>query len=77
MTSTKNTRIKQVLKETGYQESFISKIFNRITNNHSLSQSQQQTEATDIQEEEFRMSINLTYVESTIENYVVHLDIAT
>ena len=31
-----NTRIKQVLKENGYQESIISKIFKRITNNHSL-----------------------------------------
>ena len=33
-------RIKQVLKEKGYQESCISKIFNGITNNHSLPQSQ-------------------------------------
>ena len=56
-------RIKQVLKENGYQESIISKIFKRITNNHSLSQPQQQTQATDIQEEEIRMSINLQYVE--------------
>ena len=36
-----NARIKQVLKENGYQESFISKIFKRITNNHSLPQLQQ------------------------------------
>ena len=36
-----NARIKQVLKENGYQESSISKIFRRITNNHSLPQSQQ------------------------------------
>ena len=36
-----NVRIKQVLKENGYQESIISKMFKRITNNHSLSQSQQ------------------------------------
>ena len=43
-----NARIKQVLKENGYQESIISKIFKRITNHHSLSQSQQQTQATDI-----------------------------
>ena len=54
-----NARIKQVLKENGYQESIISKIFRRITNNHSLPQSQQLTQATDIQEEEIRMSINL------------------
>ena len=47
-----NTRIKQVLNESGYQESIIIKIFKRITNNHSLPQSQQQ-------EEEIRMSINL------------------
>ena len=37
-----NATIKQVLKENGYQESIISKIFKRITNNHRLSQSQQQ-----------------------------------
>ena len=29
-------RIKQVLKENGYQESIVSKIFRAITNNHSL-----------------------------------------
>ena len=62
-----NTRIKQVLKENGYQESIISKIFKRITNNHSLPQSNQLTQATDIQEEEIRMSINLPYVEGTSE----------
>ena len=60
-----NARIKQVLKENGYQESIISKIFKRITNNHSLPQSNQLTQATDIQEEEIRMSINLPYVEGT------------
>ena len=43
-----NTWIKQVLKKNGYQESIVSKIFKRITNNHSLSQLQQQTQATDI-----------------------------
>ena len=58
-----NTRIKEVLKENGYQESIISKIFKRITNNHSLPQSQQLTQATDIHEEEIRMSINLLYNE--------------
>ena len=62
-----NARIKQVLKENGYQESIISKIFKRITNNHSLPQSQQLTQATDIQEEEIRISINLPYVEGTSE----------
>ena len=36
-----NARIKQVLKEYGYQESIIGKIFRRIANNHSLPQSQQ------------------------------------
>ena len=43
-----NARIKQVLKENGHQESIINKIFRRITNNHSLHQSQQLTEARDI-----------------------------
>ena len=56
-----------MLKGNGYQESIISKIFKRITNNHSLPQSQQLTQATDIQEEEIRISINLPYVEGTSE----------
>ena len=62
-----NTRIKQVLKENGYQESIISKIFKRITNNHSMPQLQQQMQAADIQQEEIKMSINLPYVEGTSE----------
>ena len=62
-----NTRIKQVLKENGYGESIINNIFRRITNNHSLPQSQQVTQITDIQEEEIRISINLPYVEGTSE----------
>ena len=62
-----NARIKQVLKENGYRESIINKIFRRITNNHSLPQSQQLTQATDIQEEEIKTSINLPYVEGTSE----------
>ena len=44
-----NARIKQVLKENGYQESIISKIFKRITNNHSLPHSQKIKQATYIQ----------------------------
>ena len=47
-----NARIKQGLKESGCQETIISKIFMRITNSHSLSKSQQQSQATDIQGEE-------------------------
>ena len=62
-----NARIKQVLKENGYQESIINKVFRRITNNHSFPQSQQLTQATDIQEKEIRMSINLLYVEGPSE----------
>ena len=46
-------------KENGYQGSIISKIFAGITNNRNLSQSKQLTQATDIHEEEIRMSINL------------------
>ena len=56
-----NAKIKQVLKENGYQESITSKIFGKITNNYSLPQSQQLTQATDVQDEEIRMSINLPY----------------
>ena len=52
-----------MLKENGHQKSIIRKIFKRVTNNHSLSQSQQQTQVTDI-----RMSINLPYVEGTSKN---------
>ena len=37
------------IKDNGYRESIISKIFKRIANNHSLSQSQQQMQATDIE----------------------------
>ena len=62
-----NARIKLVLKENGYRESCINKIFRRITNIHSLPQSQQLTQATDIQEEEIRISINLPYIEGTSE----------
>ena len=56
-----------MLKENGYQEYTISKIFKRIANNHSLPQSEQLTQATDIHEEVIRMSINLLYVEGTSE----------
>ena len=56
-----------MLKENGYQETIISKIFKRITNSHSFSQLQQHTQATDIQEEEIKMRINLPYVEGTSE----------
>ena len=56
-----------MLKENGHQQSIIRKIFKKITNNHSLSQSQQLTQATDIQDKEIRMSINLLYIEGTGE----------
>ena len=56
-----------MLKKNGYQESIISKIFKRISNNHRLSQSQQQMQTADIREEEIRMSINLPHVEGTSE----------
>ena len=49
------------------EESIFSNIFKRITNNHSLPKSQQLRQATDIQEKEIRMSINLPYVEGTSE----------
>ena len=65
--TTENARTKQVLKENGYQEGIVNKIFKRITNDHRLSQPQQQTQATDIHEEEIRISINLPHVEGTSE----------
>ena len=70
-----NGGIKQVLKENGYRESIINKIFRRSTNNHSLPQSQQLTQATYIQEEEIRISIYLPYVEGTVQNYGIYSDL--
>ena len=46
-----------MLVENGFQESITSKIFQRITNNHNLSQSQQQTQATYTQEKDIKMSL--------------------
>ena len=56
-----------MLKENRYRESIINKIFRRSADNHSLPQSQQLTQTTDIQEEEVRININLPYVEGTSE----------
>ena len=47
-----------MLKENGCQESIIYKIFKKTTNNHNLRQSQQLTQATDIQEKEIRIDQN-------------------
>ena len=58
-----NARTVKVLKENGYQESIIDKIFKRSTNNCSSCYQQQQTQARYIQEEEIKTSINLPYVE--------------
>ena len=54
-------------KENGYKQNIISKIFKRITNNHSLPQLQQQTHGKYLQKEEIKMSINLPCVEGTSE----------
>ena len=64
-----NTRIKQVLKKNGYQESIINKICKRITNNQSLPLANQVT--TIIQKEGVRTSINLPYIEVLVKNYDV------
>ena len=56
-----------MLQENVYRENIINKIFRTITNNHSLPQSQQLTQATDIQEEEIIISISLQNVEGTSE----------
>ena len=47
--------------------SIISKILKKITNKHSLLQLQQQTQNTDIQKEEIRMTINFQSVEGNRE----------
>ena len=62
-----DVRIKQLLKENGYQETILSKIFNRITNNHNLFQPQQQRKATNIEVEEIEISVYLPYIEGTSE----------
>ena len=64
-----NARIKQVLNENenGYHGSIINKIFRRITNYDNLPQSIQLMQATYIQKEKIRMSINLPCVEGTRE----------
>ena len=53
-----NARVKQ----NEFQESIVSKIFERIMNNHSLSQSQHRAQSTDSQEEEIKISIHLPYI---------------
>ena len=50
-----NAKIKHVLQENRNQESIIGKILKRITKNHILSQSQQQTTDPDIEIEEIKM----------------------
>ena len=40
-----------------------------------MPQSQQQTQTTDIQDEEIRMSLNLLYVERTVKNYDIYSDL--
>ena len=55
MTLSKKTLEYKVLKENCCQESNICKIFKRITNILNLFQSQQQTQATDIQEDEIKV----------------------
>ena len=62
-----DVRIKQLLKENGFQETILSKIFNRITNNDSLFQPQQQRKATNIEVEEIEISVYLPYIEGTSE----------
>ena len=58
---------KKMLKENGYQESIISKVFKRITNNHSLSESLQKTQSTDIQGEGIRTFMMFPNVEGARE----------
>ena len=62
-----NAEIKHVLKKNGYQESIISKIYKRITNNYSLSWSQQLTHVTDAQDAKISICINLLFAEDTGE----------
>ena len=52
--------IKQELKKNGYQESIINKIFKKITSNHSLPQSKQQMQVSDIQNE-YKFTVSWRY----------------
>ena len=52
-----------MFKVDGYQENIISTVFERITNNHSLSQLQQQMHFRIIHKNEVKMCVNLQYVE--------------
>lgn len=61
-----NAKIRLVLKHNMCQESIVSKIFRRITNNHSFSQSQQQAQAKDIQarrrdQKEYKFTVHSRY----------------
>lgn len=61
-----NAKIRLVLKHNMCQESIVSKIFRRITNNHSFSQSQQQAQVTDIQarrrdQKEYKFTVHSRY----------------
>ena len=64
-----------MLKENGYLESIMRKIFKRVTNNHRLPRSLQQTQARDIQVGETKVSINLPYVERNSEKLSGYSDL--
>ena len=51
-------KIKQVLKNDEYQKNIISKVFKKINKNDCLYQSQEQTQAINIQDKQVRISIN-------------------
>ena len=53
----------------------MSEIFKKTINNLTLSQSQQETKATDTSEKETRISICLPYIKSTSENCGVYSDL--
>ena len=55
------------INKNGYRVSIISKIFQQSTNSHNWPHSQHKTQATDIQQDEINMGINLPYVEGTSE----------
>ena len=60
-----NTRTKQVLKEKRYQENTTTKVaFLRELFTITVCLSHSKKQATNIQEEDIKMSINLSYVKS-------------
>ena len=72
----KKDRTRQVLKNSGDEESLISKNFKRIAKNHSLFQLQKQTQTTNSQHEQNRTSSNYSSLKVVLTKYGIYSDLA-